>query len=42
VVIAAHSLRDKRVVSTLLVPLMVLDWGNDPGRATLPWPVALR
>ena len=42
VVIAAYTLWDKRAVSALLIPPILLNWSNDVGRALLLLPLALR
>src|SRR5919202_3674594 len=42
VVIAAYTLWDKRAVSALLIPPILLNWSNDLGRAILLLPLALR
>ena len=42
VVIAAYTLWDKRAVSALLIPPILLNWSNDVGRAILLLPLALR
>ncbi len=42
VVIAAYTLWDKRAVSVLLIPPILLNWSNDLGRAILLLPLALR
>lgn len=42
VTIAAYTLWDKRAVSVLLIPPLLLNWGNDVGRAALLLPLALR
>ena len=40
--IAAYTLWDKRAVSVLLIPPLLLDWGANLGRAMLLTPFALR
>jgi drug/metabolite transporter (DMT)-like permease len=42
VVIATYTLWDKHAVSALAIPPLLLNWGNDLGRALLLLPLALR
>ena len=42
VVIAGYTLWDKHAVGVLLVPPLLLNWGNDLGRTLLMLPLALR
>ena len=42
IVIATYTLWDKHAVSALAIPPLLLNWGNDLGRAVLLLPLALR